>query len=1316
MFNPVSTYRIQFHKDFTFKHLEGIIPYLTELGIKTLYASPIFSAVPGSNHGYDGTDPLSINPEIGTLKELKTISKKLKAAGINWLQDIVPNHMAFHHNNKWLMDVLKNGPASPYKDYFDQSLADGAFFKGPIMVPFLGDDLQVVIDNGDLQIVHENNEFFFAYADQRWPLNASSTESINLNNLSKLNKNKAQLSKIAGQQYYRLCNWKETDNTINFRRFFTVNGLICLNIQRQRVFDDFHQLIDQLVKEGIFQGLRIDHIDGLYDPEQYLQRLRKLVGEKTYIVVEKILEHGEELPEWPIEGTSGYDFLAQVNNLFTNKKAEKAFTKFYGKIAKSNKPVAEQILNKKRLILTSNMNGELDNLANYYFELGLGDAKDGDTIKQAIADLLIQLPVYRFYGNKWPLNDDERQALNAILKSNSILFSSGNSTNVLLFYQRCMQFSGPLMAKGVEDTLMYTYNRFIGHNEVGDAPDAFGTSVDDFHKLMQARQQQWPLALNGTSTHDTKRGEDVRARLNVLSYLSDEWFEKVTEWRKLNAKLKQDDLPDTNDEYFIYQTLIGTYAGEEEDINNYRDRVSAYLEKVLREAKVHSNWAQPNDDYEKAAKEFALGLLDKQKPFWESFIGFFNKIADYGTVNSLSQLTLKLTCPGIPDIYQGCEMLDLSMVDPDNRRPVDYELRKQVLTDVTDTPADWTKTDGSFKLQLLSKLLKFRASTDIFSKGEYLSLQVKGKHADKVIAFARVYNGEWAVTIAPLSLTGVAKNGLEKYTSEDWADTEVILPAEAPASAADIITGKQYIINKKLKLKNLLADVPFIVLHLKPSDNKRSAGVLLHITSLPSAFGSGDFGKEAFAFADTLKAANQRYWQILPLNTVSEVDAFSPYSGTSSQAGNLLLISLELLKTEGLLKAGDLKKHHTKTSSNVDFKAAQKSRYQLLSLAWKRFRTSGQDNKAFNDFCKNEDWWLQDYALYTLLKQQNNGTPWNKWPDEYKLRNKKALKELALQHATEIEEIKWYQFIFTSQWQNLKSYSNKLGIKIFGDLPFYISYDSADVWANPGLFDLGADLEMNTVCGVPPDYFNAEGQRWGMPTFNWQKLKETRYDWWIKRIGKNLQWYDVLRLDHFRAFSAYWTVPATETTAVNGKWLPGPGGDLFEELKKHFPTMPFIAEDLGEIDAPVYELKDKYHLPGMKVLQFAFGDDIAGSPHISHQHEKNFVVYTGTHDNNTTLGWYRQDADNILLSNIKKYTGIKAKEKNIAEMLIRETLSSVCDTAIIPLQDWLGLDENARMNTPASDGENWTWQLTEEQLSALPLKRMRKLTRLFGRV
>lgn len=1324
MFNPVSTYRIQFHKDFTFSHLDNIIPYLKQLGIKTLYASPVFSAVPGSNHGYDGTDPLSINPEIGTLEELRSISHKLKVAGISWLQDIVPNHMAFHHHNKWLMDLLKNGPESQYKNYFDQSLADSTLFQGPMMVPFLGEDLATVIDKGELKLAGSEGEYFFSYADQEWPVNTRSIEGLQLENIDAINNNKEILLNIAGQQHYRLCSWKETDEQINYRRFFTVNSLICINIQHKEVFDHFHQFIYQLVKEDIFQGIRIDHIDGLYDPDTYLKWLRELLGEQIFIVAEKILAHHENLPDWPIQGTTGYDFLAQVNNLFTNTKAKKPFSRIYGHIAGTQPTTDEQIKNKKRHILTHHMAGELNNLTDFYIEQGLGKSEDRERIKQSIEVLLINFPVYRHYGNRWPLSTAEQQQLNELSNTGYHLFKSRENLNsndkYLQFYQRCMQFSGPLMAKGVEDTLMYTYNRFTGHNEVGDSPAFFGIYTDAYHLLMQNRRQQWPLAINATSTHDTKRGEDARARLNVLTYLHDEWQEKVTEWQALNKDLKTKCAPDSNDEYFIYQTLIGTYPALNTDTQNYGQRLCDYLEKVLREAKVHSNWANPNEEYETAVKDFAVKLLDNTRPFWKSFVHFWNKVKDHGVVNSLAQLVLKITSPGTPDIYQGCELWDLSMVDPDNRRPVDYELRKQYLNSECDIDTLWENRDtGQIKAWLLVKLLELRRnSPDLFTYGEYKALKVTGKHADRVMAFARVHENKWIITAVPLSLTLFSEADIENLENLDWDDTKIHLPDDAPLFMHHVLTGFKGHIRKNIKLNEVFTSLPLAVLELTHSTTRRSAGLLLHITSLPSGFGVGDFGPAARKFAMLLKKGMQRYWQILPLSPVTARDGFSPYSSNSSQAGNILLVSPQDMVEEGMLTAIELQIIRQKENHRSDLASAGILKQQLLDLAWANYKIAHSEivESELKRFCETEDWWLKDYTLYCLLKKHYNNEAWNKWPDEYKYREPKALDELSRNHADEIEKIKWQQFIFNRQWLALKRYCNSLGIKILGDLPFYISYDSADVWANPDIFELDSTLNMINVCGVPPDYFNEDGQRWGMPIYDWGKLKQNNYKWWVKRIHKNLMWHDVLRLDHFRAFAAYWNIPVKETTARNGKWVKGPGDDLFKVLSLNFPDMPFVAEDLGEIDEPVHTLANKYQLPGMKVLQFAFGDDVADSPHINHHHCQKSFAYTGTHDNNTVLGWYRQDADKTSIKNLKKYTGIKKiNEDNIVDIMIRLAFSSVSDTVITPLQDWLKLDEKARMNTPATEGNNWIWQLTSDQMMAIPYKYMRKFATLFGR-
>jgi malto-oligosyltrehalose synthase/4-alpha-glucanotransferase len=1399
MFNPISTYRIQFHKDFTFSHLEEIIPYLGNLGIKTLYASPIFSAVPGSNHGYDGIDPLAINPEIGTLEQLRSISKRLKKQGISWLQDIVPNHMAFNQDNAWLMDVLEKGPLSQFKNYFDQSLADSTLFEGPIMVPFLGDDLNNVIEAGDIKLDLKDSKPVLIYAEQTWPLNLRSyatilqagnaelTEAVQQLNkqitdlenitdleeyydaadllksnlglqlngdefrqylqicLSNINNDKQLLQVIAEDQYYRLCNWKETDEHINYRRFFTVNSLICLNIQREEVFAHFNSLIKTLIEEGIFQGLRIDHIDGLYDPLQYLQRLRALTGEETYIVVEKILESGEKLPSsWPIQGTTGYDFLAQANNLFTDAGSEKAFTEFYEQLAESTKSVKKQIHDKKALILTGHMNGELENLTRLFMDSDLFSSENNDKInsgelKEAIAQMLIRFPVYRFYGNSFPLSQAESSSLEGILNkankkhpelTNGIALlkwalidepktaDAEFNKSALRFYQRCMQFTGPLMAKGVEDTLMYTYNRFIDHNEVGDSPDAFGLTIDEFHEMMQKRQADWPLALNGTATHDTKRGEDVRSRLNALTGIANEWLQIVGEWQKLNNDIRSENGPDGNDEYFIYQTLIGAYPMPGQDDQDFESRLIEYLEKMLREAKRHSNWAQPNEEYEDSAKHFSVALLDKSRPFWKSFSDFHQKVCDMGICNSLAQVTLKLTCPGVPDIYQGCEHWDLSLVDPDNRRPVDYELRQQLFDETEGiSPNDlWNdRANGNIKAWLINKLLKFRLkNTALFSKGTYHPIQVKGKYKDQVIAFARVYKNNWIIVVAPINAAAIA--GLPNDV--DWNDTCIVLPENAPSNSVDMLAGTTKDLSKEIKLNDLLHEFPVAVLKLTRPYGGRSAGILMHITSLPSRFGIGDLGVEARKFANLLHDSYQQYWQILPLNSTSAADSYSPYSSYSSQAGNTLLISPDILAEDGLLTQGDLKEAFAPETDQADFNQVEEAKNILLETAWRSFQNTnrGVIKEQFEHFCNKEANWLEDYAIYTALKRHNEDRPWYEWEQGYKFRDANTLAGFAKENKNAIEKAKWLQYIFYKQWSDLKAYCNQLGVKIFGDLPFYISYDSVDVWSNTEIFNLDDELRMISVSGVPPDYFNADGQRWGMPIYKWDKLKETNYDWWVKRISKNLKWYDLLRLDHFRAFAAYWDIPAEDKTAINGEWVVGSRDDFFNVLKDTFKKLPFIAEDLGDIDEPVHKLMDEFDLPGMKVMQFAFGDDMPQSAYAPHHHIQNSFVYTGTHDNNTTLGWYLNDAGSTAQKNIERYTGLKVNKKNINKALIKTTLASVCKTAIIPIQDWLNLDETARMNTPAGEGSNWTWRLTNKLLEKYPTKRIKKWMIMYDRL
>lgn len=1322
MYNPVSTYRIQFHKGFNFDDFEKIIPYLEELGVGTIYASPVFSSVPGSMHGYDGIDPLQINPEIGTIEQLKEISKKLKSKNIGWIQDIVPNHMAYHSDNAWLMDVLEKGPASAYADFFDDSFTDEALFKGPIMLPFLGSDLQDAIENDELKIEPVNGKPVFKYAKQVWPLRKESYPDTT--DYSEIDKE--QLLQIANDQYYRLCSYKETDHRINFRRFFTVNSLICLNIQREEVFNTFHHLIIELVKDEVFQGLRIDHIDGLYDPSQYLERLRKAAGVECYIVVEKILEKGEQMPQWPIEGNTGYDFLALVNNLLTGTANKDKFGAFYKTLIHDDQSASMQITDKKAYILYNQMVGELENLTNLFLESGFVKKHKAskDELKEAISRFLINCPDYRFYGNSFPLAREEKKQVKEILKQvqnsdkklkdavgllEKTFLHSNKNEKALHFYMRCMQFTGPLMAKGVEDTLMYTYNRFIGHNEVGDAPGAFSVSPADFHQAMSQRKKHWPLGMNASTTHDTKRGEDVRARLNILPDMAEEWFTAVVHWQELNRDIMQIGAPDANDEYFIYQTLLGAYPMPGEGENNFAERLQEYLQKTMREAKLHSNWAEPNEEYEQAVLEFAAKLLDKRRSFWADFQKIHEQLAERGIVNSLTQVLLKFTCPGTPDVYQGCEHWDLSLVDPDNRRPVDYEHRKDLLSKKPSLQSLWeNKFNGQVKVWLVQLLSRERKLHPLlFAEGEYVPLEIKGKYAANLFAFARTYKRMWYVTIVPLNLPGISIS--------DWEDTHVIMPSGAPEKYENLVHRSKGVQKLKIELKDIFETIPFAFLKLEHPDSGRGSGILMHISSLPSKFGTGDFGPGAREFAGTLHDTDQKYWQLLPLSPVNKNSQYSPYSSYSSMAGNTLLLSPEILAWEG---GFDVSEFMSPGTARVDFEEVSATKQFVFDKAWLNFKANGSAAAfaGFNEFCTREKARLDDHALYVVLKNQHQNTAWHQWPDEYKKRNKKALADFGHNNEDAIAKEKWLQYQFSRQWNSLKKYCNQLDIKIFGDLPFYISYDSVDVWANPKIFSLDDAGDMTHVAGVPPDYFAAEGQLWGMPVFNWDKLKETGYDWWVQRIAKNLERFDLLRLDHFRAFSNYWSVPANEKTAVNGKWEKGPGADFFNVLKDKFGSLPFVAEDLGDIDDAVYALRDKFGLPGMRVLQFAFGGEHAEqSPHLPQNYVANNVAYTGTHDNNTTKGWFNNETGKIALSQLKDYTGTKPKEKNINELFTRLVMASAAKIVIIPMQDLLELDERSRMNIPASTDENWSWRYNPGKNDHHYQKLLKKFTQVYNR-
>ncbi|HEU4472491.1 MAG TPA: malto-oligosyltrehalose synthase, partial [Flavisolibacter sp.] len=1166
--------------------------------------------------------------------------------------------------------------------------------------------------------------------------------------LEKVNSDPALLKEVEQQQVYRLCHWQETDRQINYRRFFTVNGLICLNIQDPHVFDSYHQLTRELLQKGVFQGLRIDHIDGLYEPAAYLNRLRNMAGEEVPVVVEKILEPGESLPsDWPVQGNTGYDFLSLVNNLLTNSRSERAFTKFYRKLVADSRTVMEQLHEKKAYILNTHMAGELNNLYRMLRQLNLIDKRAfsyvrGEDLKDALGEFLVRCPVYRFYGESFPLQGEEAEAVHYILdevrRTNGELRRAVDLLEQLLlylpasageedcariagFYRRCMQFTGPLMAKGMEDTLMYTYHRFIGHNEVGDSPEAFGISTDEFHRAMAERQQRWPFSLNATATHDTKRGEDVRARLNVLTDLDAAWIEAVNEWTKLNAPLREENGPDANDEYFVYQTIAGTFPMPGEHMEDFPDRLKAYLQKALREAKTNTNWTSPNEAYESSVINFALSLLNEEKPFRQSFDPLIREVSEHGIINSLSQVMLKFTCPGIPDVYQGCELWDLSLVDPDNRRPVDYEKRQQWLEELEGGPDPaqlWEhRHNGKIKLWLVNILASLRQQyPQLFTAGEYIPLQVEGEYGRHVMAFARSYRQQVLVVAIPLHTAILSREQAAALEKIDWKDTFIHLPEGTAAGWNHALSGMA-VNGHTLKVSEIFSSLPLALLKGQRLTTERGAGILMHLSSLPSAFGIGDMGPEARAFADFLSRSRQKYWQLLPINPTEEGQGHSPYSATSSRAGNILFISPELLQKEGWLDAETVDASRLRQEGIVNYAEAARLRSILFEAAWQAFK-AGKGTKpdgAFEAYKQKEGEWLDDFALYSLLKEEHGGMPWYQWPDPFKFREEQALRKLQAENEAVIEKIKWLQYIFDRQWNLLKMHCNNQGIRLIGDLPFYVSYDSADVWSHRRLFALDESGAPIGMAGVPPDAFSADGQLWGMPVYNWQAMEEEQYAWWIARLKKNCDQFDLVRLDHFRAFAAYWEVPAGESTARNGQWKQGPGEAFFQAIEKALGELPFIAEDLGEIDEPVYRLRDAFRLPGMKVLQFAFGPDMPSSVHTPHNFEKNFVVYTGTHDNNTTRGWFTRDADVRSRLALEQYVGRPLSSAEVSLVLARMAYGSVAAMAILPVQDLLNLDERARMNTPASASNNWAWRLYPMQLDGTAEENLKKWTRLYNR-
>lgn len=920
---PASTYRFQFHSEFPFQSAKNIIAYLAELGISDIYASPIFKARKGSTHGYDVVDPTLLNPELGTPEDFEALISDIKARDMGWVQDIVPNHMAYDSENTWLMDVLENGTDSEASDYFDIEWEHPyEDFKGRVLAPMLGNFYGQCLENGEIQLQYDESGLTVNYYSLRLPVKIESYTRFLTQNLGQLgrllgrrhpdfvkllgilyliknapaeprgkerydeiafvkgllwelytqnpevkdfihnnikffngeNENQdrfSYLDSLLNDQFYRLAFWKVGAEEINYRRFFTVNELISVKVQEIKVFHKTHTFISQLVEEGKVTGLRIDHIDGLYDPTEYLKRLRAKVGD-AYITVEKILEFKEKLPEiWQIQGTSGYDFLNYVNGIFCQGKNEQQLTDLYQKFTGINIPYEQLFIDKKQLIVEKNLAGDVDNLARILKKiagqtrLGIDFTMNG--LKRTLAEVLVLFPVYRTYVNGDGLSEEDTSYIKEVIEAARgripLLVNELNFIEKLLlleweetltpeqkglrlhFVMRLQQLSGPLMAKGIEDTLFYVYNRLLSLNEVGGHPGKFGLTIADFHKFNQEQNSTWTHKMNATATHDTKRGEDVRARLNVLSEIPEEWENQVETWSDINRSCKIDvrgkAVPAPNDEYFFYQTLVGSYPFDESENEAFVGRIKDYMLKSVREAKLYTAWLRPDSAYEEGFLAFVDKVLDfdESNSFIQEFLPFQKRVADYGIFNSLSQTLLKYTSPGVPDTYQGTELWDLSMVDPDNRRPVDYEqritflkeIKEKAQTDILTLIDDLlsNKEDGRIKLFLTYKALQARTQNlAIFQKGDYQPLEVSGKFKEHIVAFARSDGNKTIVVITPRFLTSLVKPGKYPLGEQVWQDTCVHLPPSVSSTWQDAITDQKIQTNGTLPVGEALKYFP----------------------------------------------------------------------------------------------------------------------------------------------------------------------------------------------------------------------------------------------------------------------------------------------------------------------------------------------------------------------------------------------------------------------------------------------------------------------------------------------------------------------------
>jgi (1->4)-alpha-D-glucan 1-alpha-D-glucosylmutase len=930
-----ATLRLQFHKDFTLDDATALVDYFADLGISHLYASPLLTARPGSMHGYDVIDPTRINPELGGEPALRRLVDALREKGMGLILDIVSNHMAVGGSgNQWWLDVLEWGRRSPYAQFFDiQWNSPDPLLEGQLLVPFLGSDYGEALQQGTipLRLDAESGALYAEHYEHRFPISpptygeilrqtdhselralgqhfdALKTDPSPYQTARQLRADLARLLEdgsvratledalshydsttpegfkrlhgLLERQHYRLASWRTAGDDINWRRFFDINELGGLRVERPIVFEETHEKIFEMISEGLVDGLRIDHIDGLANPRGYCRRLRRRVDrlnaarpeqakqDHVPIFVEKILAEGERLhDDWGVDGTTGYEFMNQVSLVQHDPAGKSVLCSLWSETTERPEDFMEEVRQARQLVVTGPLAGDYETVAQALLQVARHDVMTRDitlgAIRRALLELIVHFPVYRTYiaarGRReadepffqralagarttlgeadWPLLDH----LDRWLGGEDMRTLPPGPARRLRRYActRFQQLTSPAAAKAVEDTACYRSGALLSRNDVGFDPQTFSASVETFHAECLARAEHFPLNLLTTATHDHKRGEDTRARMTVLSERA-EWFAaKVRHWRQLaygqRQELPDGPAPSAGDEMLLFQVLLGCWPldlqpGDKAAMETFCERIIKWQEKAVREAKLRSTWTDPNADYEGACQHYVRALLlgDESKTLREDIAAAAMELAPAGALNSLVQSFLRMTTPGVPDLYQGADYWDFSLVDPDNRRPVDFDRRRATFSldaEPEELMQNWQ--DGRIKQWLIARTLKLRrAQPRLFTEGQYLPLKVEGEHADNLIAFARELDGTWLIVIASrLASALLGDSTTPRIPADRWGDTHVRLPDALSGHALERLFDGMTVTPKQegLSATEVLQHLPLALLQVSISSTGES--------------------------------------------------------------------------------------------------------------------------------------------------------------------------------------------------------------------------------------------------------------------------------------------------------------------------------------------------------------------------------------------------------------------------------------------------------------------------------------------------------------